>query len=173
MAEKNQEQQGVEEEKSSQPSEKPSKKPEDPPEVIAIDMTPETYEQMKKNILAKQHPVVRPHIHEFFRWLEGLDALDVFDALEQKHTVKDKYDQMGFNPIRISIAAARGILKASPNLQKKALRAFNVEVARVVLRFDNPAVWQVLKECDPKENYLRDNVDAAKEIFGLAEKRAA
>jgi len=139
------------------------------PEVIPIDITLETYEQMKKNILGKQHAIVRPHVFEFFKWLKGLNALDVYDALEEKKTVKDRYEEMRFNPIRISVAAARGLLKASPRLRSKAREAFNVDVARLVVRFENPPVWEVLREFDPAEQYLKSNIEAAKEMFGLVE----
>ena len=140
---------------------------DNPPEIIAIDLTPELYQKIKTNITKKQHPVVRPHVHEFFKWLKSLDALDVYDALEKGETVKDKYEQMRFNPIRISIAAARGLLKASPRLRAKAERAFSLDLARLVLRFENQQVHQVLKEFDPGEEYLKSNIHATKEILGL------
>ena len=132
-------------------------------------MSPELYRTIKTNIVKKQHPVVRPHLHEFFRWLTSLDALDVYDALEKGETVKDKYRKMRFNPIRISIAAARGLLKASQRLRAKAERAFSVDLARLVLRFENAKVHQVLKEFDADEDFLRSNVRATKEILGLVE----
>jgi len=104
---------------------------------------------------------------EFIRWLKGLDALDVYDAIEKHETVKDKYEQAKFVPIRISVAAARGLLKASPRLRARADIAFSIKLARLVLRFENPQVWQVLKEFDPKEEYLQDNIRDMKEILGI------
>lgn len=141
-----------------------------PPKAIPIDMTPELYDHIKANILKKQHPVVRPHLNEFFKWLKGLDALDVYDALEKGETVKEKYEQKRFIPIRLSIAAARGLLKASPGLRAKAEKAFSLDLARLVLRFENPEVYQVLKDFDPNEEYLRENIRATKEILALGVK---
>lgn len=142
---------------------------DNPPEVIPVDITAEVYESIKTDILKQQHPVVRPHVNEFIRWLKGLDALSVYDALEKAETVKDKYEHMRFNPIRISVAAARGLLKVSPTLRSKANKALSLEIARLVLRFENPEVSTVLKEFDPQEEFLRRNIQAVKEIFGLVE----
>jgi len=153
----------------AQPRNQDVQKQKSVPEVVPIDISLKDYAEMKANILREQHPIVRPHIYEFFRWLKGLNALDVYDALEKKTTVKDRYEEMRFNPIRISVAAARGLLKASPRLRTKALKAFNIQVARLVVRLENPAVWEVLREFDPNEQYLRSNVEAAKEMFGLLE----
>lgn len=134
-------------------------------------MTRETYLTIKKNLIAKQHPIVRPHIQEYFRWLQSLDALDVYDAIEKGETVKDAYEKMKLNPIRISIAAARGLLKASKNLRAKAESVMNVDLARLTLRFENPKVYEVIKQFDPKEEYLQRNLQAAKEIFGVIPKK--
>jgi len=137
------------------------------PREIPIDMSDDLYETIKENILKKQHPVVRPHLLEFIRWLKALDALDVYDAIEKHETVKDRYEQARFVPIRISVAAARGLLKASPRLRARADVAFSIKLARLVLRFENPKVWQVLKEFDPTEEYLKDNIRDTKEILGI------
>ena len=132
-------------------------------------MTVTLYQTIKSNIVRKQHPVIRPHVNEFFRWLKSLDALSVYDALEKGETVKDRYDEMRFNPIRITVAAGRGLLKVSKSLRAKANKAINLEVARLVIRFDNPKVHQVLKMFDPEEEFLRKNIQGTKEILGLIE----
>ena len=132
-------------------------------------MTDDLYQTIKTNYLKRQNPIVRSHVKEFFRWLKTLDALDVYDALEKGETVKDKYDRMSFNPIRITVAAGRGLLKASKNLREKANRAIDLEIARLVIRFENPNVYQVLKQFDQEEKFLRDNIKGTKEILGLVE----
>jgi len=141
------------------------------PKEIPIDITPELYQKTKENILKQQHPAVRPYLLQFISWLKDLNALDVYDAIEGGETVKDKYQQMKLNPIRIAVAATRGFLKGSKSLRAKADKALSLEIARLVLRFENAPVYEVLKQFDPKEEYLRRNIQAVKEIFGLVPKQ--
>jgi len=152
-----------------QESEKEKSKEPNPPQLIAIDITFEVYQEAKNFHLKQQHPIVRPYLNEFFRWLKSLDALSVYDSLEKGETVKTKYEEMRFNPIRISIAAARGLLKRNAKLRTKAQAAFSIEIARLVLRFENAGVWEVLKQFDADEEFLRRNINAFKEILGLVE----
>jgi len=158
----------VEKEQNLEPEKEKSKEP-NPPQLIPIDITYEVYQDAKNFHLKQQHPIVRPYLNEFFRWLKSLDALSVYDALEKGETVKTKYEEMKFNPIRISIAAARGLLKRNTTLRSKAQSAFSVQIARLVLRFENAGVWEVLKQFDPDEEFLRRNINAFKEIMGLIE----
>lgn len=139
------------------------------PKTIPIDLTPELYQVIKNNMLQRQHPIVRPYLNEFIKWLKGLDALTVYDSLEKGETVREKYKEMRLNPIRITVAAARGLLKSSPILKAKAEKALSLELARLVLRFENPKVYQVLIQFDKNEEFLRRNIQATKEIFGLIE----
>ena len=76
---------------------------------------------------------------------------------------------MKFSPYRMAIAAARGLLKASSSLRRKANEAFNVKVADLVLRFENPEVYKLLKEFDKDKKYLIRNIEGAKKILGLIE----
>jgi len=133
-------------------------------------MTTELYQQIKQNIIAKQHPIVRPHIKEYFNWLKSLDALDVYDSIEKGETVKDAYTRTRNYPLRMSVAAARGLLKASKSLREKAEKAINVDVARLTLRFENPKVYEVIKRFDPQEEHLQKNLQSAKEILGVIPK---
>lgn len=148
---------------------KSSSKEPDPPHVIPIDMTPELYRRIKEQRLKEQHPIVRPYLIEFIDWLKSLKADDVYDAFESGETVHDKYKAMPFNPIRITVAAARGLLKTSSRLRSKANEALSIETARLVLRFENPKVHQILEEFDPNEEFLKKNIEAVKVIFGLVE----
>lgn len=113
--------------------------------------------------------MARPHILEYFRWLKSLDALSVFDSLEKGEGVKEAYNayKRRFSPFRMAVAAARGLLKASQSMREDALKAVNINIARLTLRFENPAVYEVLRQFDPKEEFLKRCVEEAKEILGL------
>jgi len=113
--------------------------------------------------------LARPHILEYFRWLKSLDALSVFDSLEKGEGVKEAYNayKRRFSPFRYAVAAARGLLKASQSMREDALKAVNINIARLTLRFENPAVYEVLRQFDPKEEFLKRCVEEAKEILGL------
>lgn len=141
----------------------------EPPKLIKIDITPERYKEIKASYLKKQHALVRPHLHDFIKWLKNLNPLDVFDCLEKNETVKTVYDQQASLPYRMAAAAARGLLKSSKRLRNRANQAFNVEVARLVLRFENREVYDLLAEFDPDETYLNGNIEGLKEILGLVE----
>jgi len=133
-------------------------------------MTPDLYQQIKHNIIAKQHPIVRPHIKEYFNWLKSLDALDVFDSIEKGETVKEAYHKTKNYPLRMSVAAARALIKASKDLRSKAEQAMNIDIARLTLRFENPQVYEVIKKFDPQEEHLKKNIQDAKEILGIIPK---
>lgn len=144
----------------------------EPPKIIHIDITPERYQEIKASYLKKQHGLVRPHLLDFIKWLKDLNPLDVFDCLEKNETVKTVYDQQASVVYRMGAAAARGLLKSSRRLRNKANKAFNVEIARLVLRFENREVYDLLAEFDPDETYLKGNIRDLKEILGLEEKEA-
>jgi len=76
---------------------------------------------------------------------------------------------MRFSPLRITIAAARGLLKTSRGLRNNFDKAVNLEIARLVLRFENAKAYQVVKQFDPNEEFLKRNIQAVKEIFGIIE----
>jgi len=143
--------------------------PEEPPQSLEIDFTPELYENIKADLLKNQHPLVRPYLQDFMDWLKRLDPIAVYDALEKGETIKTFYDRERFSPYRMGAAAARGLLKASKRLRQRADQAFNIKVARLILRFENPEVQGLLKQFDPDESYLKNNVDDLKRILGLIE----
>lgn len=119
--------------------------------------------------MKKQHPLVRPYLQDFINWLKKLDPIAVYDALEKGETVKTFYDRERFSPYRMGAAAARGLLKSSKRLRARADEAFNIKVARLVMRFENQEVYDLLREFDPDESYLRSNIDDFKKILGLVE----
>jgi len=138
------------------------------PEVVLVDITPEVYQKLKEDIIEDQPSVIKPHILDYFEWLKSLDPLDVYDAIETGQTVKDAYNkEKPFSPFRTSVAVARGVLRVTPWLKTRAKEAFNEEIARLTLRFENPDVWDVIQKFDQKGDYLRSNIQAAKEILGL------
>lgn len=157
-----------------QPAKKWSKEtdqpnPPPPPALMHVDMTRQVYEQLKRHYIEIQHPVVRPHIREFFAWLKNLKATDVYDAIENGETAMTKYKEIGLHPMRITIAAGRGVLKASKALRRKADQAINIEISRTIIRFDNPKVWKILQEYDKDEKWLQENIQDVKQILGLEE----
>lgn len=142
---------------------------QEPPQILEIDFTPELYQKIKLGLIKKQHALVRPHLLDFISWLRKLNPIDVYDALEKGETVKTFYDRQRLSPYRIGAAGARGLLKSSKRLREKANEAFNIQIARLVLRFENQEVYDLLREFDPKETYLRTNIDDLKTILGLLE----
>jgi len=143
--------------------------PAEPPQILEIDFTPELYAKIKVEWVKKQHPLVRPRLQDFINWLKKLDPIAVYDALEKGETVKTFYDREKFSPYRMGAAAARGLLKSSKRLRERADEAFNIKVARLVLRFENQEVYDLLKEFDPDETYLNNNINDFKKILGLVE----
>jgi len=66
-------------------------------------------------------------------------------------------------------AAVRGLLKSSKRFRERANKAFDIKVARLVLRFENREVYDLLKQFDPDESYLNNNINDLKKILGLIE----
>jgi len=142
-------------------------KPEEPPQTLEIDFTPELYEQIKAEHLNKINRIVRPYFQDFIDWLKKLDPLDVYDALDKGETVKTFYDRQRLNPYRLGAAAVRGFLKASKGMRSQANQAFDLKIARLVLRFENRKVYDILQKFDPEEKYLKGNIQDLKVILGL------
>jgi len=119
--------------------------------------------------LMKQPRLVRPQLANFIEWLKKLDPIAVYDALEKGETVKTFYDREVFSPYRWGAVGARGLLKSSKRLRQRADQAFNIKVARLVLRFENQEVYDLLRQFDPDETYLNNNINDFKKILGLVE----
>jgi len=157
-------------EDQSKSSPQVSRVEEEPPQSLEIDFTPKLYEQIKAEHIKKINRIIRPYFDDFMDWLKKLDPLDVYDAIERKETVKTFYDRQRLNPYRLGAAAVRGFLKSSRRLRSQATLAFDIKIARLVLRFENPAVYDILREYDPDEKYLKGNIQDLKVILGLVEK---
>jgi len=140
---------------------------EEPPQVLEIDFSSEQYEREKANHAQKINGLVRSYFYDFVDWLKKLDPLDVYDALEKGETVKTFYDKQPLNPYRFGFAAVRGFLKASRSARIQANSAFDIRIARLVLRFENREVWDILRKFDPEETYLKGNIQDLKLILGL------
>ena len=143
--------------------------PAEPPQSLEIDFTPKLYEDIKAEHLKRQSPLVRPYLIDFIEWLKKLDPISVYDALDKGETIKTFYDREVWSPYRWGAAAVRGLLKASKRFRLRANQAFDVKVARLVLRFENREVYDLLQEFDPDESYLNSNINDLKTILGLNE----
>jgi hypothetical protein len=141
----------------------------EPPQSLEIDFTPELYEKIKAEHIRRQDRLVRPYLIDFIEWLKKLDPIAVYDALDKGETIKTFYDRDKWSPYRWSLVAARGLLKSSKRLRQRANLAFDVKLARLVLRFENSEVYDLLREFDPTESYLINNVNDFKKILGLVE----
>jgi hypothetical protein len=157
----------VEDQKDLQSSPQASKVEEGPPQSLEIDFTPELYEQIKAEHFKKINRIVRPYFQDFIDWLKKLDPLDVYDALEKGETLKTFYDRQKLGPYRLGAAAVRGFLKASKSARSQASLAFDIKIARLVLRFENHKVYAILLKFDPEEKYLKGNIQDLKVILGL------
>lgn len=158
----------VQENKSSslpQPKPQPPK-PEPIPQTVTLEMTPKLYNALKQNILAKQNPLVRSHINTYFEWLKTIKPEDIVDGIEMDITPQKAYQNLGANPIRLGIAAARGFLKAMPRYQQQIREIATPELAMLTLKFENPQAYQVITRYKEKgTQYVKDWVNGALEIL--------
>lgn len=137
-----------------------------PPPLIQVDITPKLYEQIKRQVIEEQHALVRPYLEAFVNFLRSLDPLDVYEAIEQGHTIKNYYDQSGNYDLKITLAAARAILKASRSMREKLNKAMNPSFAKLVLRFENPEVYEIVTRWGG-DDYLEKNIRDFKKILGV------
>ena len=154
----------------SKKAKSPALKKPDPPLLVQIDITPQLYEQIKEETIKSQHPVVRPYLESFIDYLKKLDPLDVYEAVESGQTIKDYYNQPGNYDIKITTAAARALLKASSSLREKADRALNVKFGKLVLRFENPDVYNIIMQWGGEE-YLKKNIEDLKIVLGIKKEK--
>ena len=137
-----------------------------------VDFTPEFYQKMKKAHLKRVPRIIRPFIKQYFDWLRKLDAGEVMDWMESNETLKELYQKKAF-PERVAIAGARGLLKASPKLKRRAAEAINMQIACYTLRFENPLVWEVIRAYGQQGmKKLRQAIEDFKEIMKLKEETA-
>jgi len=131
-------------------------------------MMPKFYNAMKTNLLAKQNPLVRSHVNTYFEWLKTLKPEEVIDAIEMGTTPQQAYKQLGANPMRLGIAAARGFLKAVPKYRAQLKEVATPELARLTLKFENPTTYAVIQKYGKKgTQFIEEWVNGALEILGV------
>jgi hypothetical protein len=134
-------------------------------------MTPKFYNAMKTNLLARQNPLVRSHVNTYFEWLKTIKPEEVIDAIEMGTTPQQAYKQLGANPIRLGIAAARGFLKAMPKYRAQLKEVATPKLARLTLKFENPTTYAVIQKYGKKGAQFIDQwVNGALEILGVLPK---
>jgi hypothetical protein len=134
-------------------------------------MTPKLYNALKQNLLAKQNPLVRSHINTFFEWVKSINPEDVVDAIEMGITPQQAYQNLGANPIRLGIAAARGFLKTMPKYKLQLQQIATPELAMLTLKFENPATYQIIQKYGKRgQQFLEEWLKGAQEILGIIEK---
>jgi hypothetical protein len=136
-------------------------------------MTPKLYEALKNNLLSKQNPLVRSHANTYFEWLKTIKPEDIVDAIEMGTTPQQAYQNLGANPIRLGIAAARGFLKAVSKYQQQIREIATPELATLTLKFENPQAYHVIQRYGQRgEQFVKDWVNGALEILLGAPKKA-
>jgi len=141
------------------------------PQVVIIEMTPKLYNVMKANLLAKQNPLVRSHVNTYFEWLKTIKPEEVIDAIELETTPQEAYKQLGANPVRLGIAAARGFLKAMPRYRAQLKEVATPKLAMHTLKFENPNTYAVIQKFGKKgTEFVEEWVNGALEILGVIPK---
>ena len=131
-------------------------------------MTPKLYETRKQAIMHQIPTVARSYVNVYFDMLKGLNPMDVVDAIESGKTIQQAYKELGINPLRLGIAAARGFLKISKNYQEKLKEIATLELALTTLQFENPNTYAVIQRYGDKgKAYLQNWVQGALEILGV------
>ena len=134
-------------------------------------MTPKFYNTLKTNLLKKQNPLVRGHVNTYFEWLKTIRPEEIVDAIEMGITAQQAYRQLGANPLRLSIAAARGFLKATPQYQTQLREIATPELALLTLKFENPRAYAIIQKLGKKgTEFVKQWVQGALEIFGASPK---
>lgn len=135
-------------------------------------MTSKLYNAMKANLLAKQNPLVRSHVNTYFEWLKTIKPEEVIDAIELGTTPQQAYKQLGANPVRLGIAAARGFLKAMPKYRNQLKEVATPKLAMHTLKFENPTTFAVIQKYGKKgTQFVEDWVNGALEILGVLSKK--
>ncbi len=136
-------------------------------------MTPKLYNALKQALLAKQNPLVRSHVNTYFEWLKTIKPEEVVDAIEMGVTPQQAYQNLGANPLRLGIAAARGFLKAMPKYQQQIREIATPELAMLTLKYENPQAYHVIQKYGKRgEQFVKDWVNGALEILLGAPKKA-
>jgi hypothetical protein len=135
-------------------------------------MTPKLFNIMKTNMLAQQNPLVRSHINTYFEWLKTIKPEEVVDAIEKGVTPQQAYRQLGANPVRLGIAAARGFLKTMPKYRNQLKQIATPQLALLTLKYENPATYAVIQKYGKKgTQFIEQWVNGALEILGVQPKQ--
>ena len=135
-------------------------------------MTPKMYTAIKENILAKQNPLIRSHVTTYFEWLKSIKPEEVVDAIEMDITPQQAYRQLGANPIRLGIAAARGFLKVMPKYRAQLKEVATLDNAMLTLKFENPTTFHVIEQYRKKGiDFMQTWINGALEILGVIPKQ--
>lgn len=134
-------------------------------------MTPKLYNSLKQALLSRQNPLVRSHVNTYFEWLKSIKPEEVVDAIEMGVTAQQAYQNLGANPIRLGIAAARGFLKAVPKYRMQLKEIVTPDLALLTLKFENPATYHVIQKYGKRgEQFINNWIQGAMEILGITEK---
>jgi hypothetical protein len=130
-------------------------------------MTYKLYEARKEHQLQKAPMMARSYINTYFMWLKSIQAVDVVDAIEQGTTIEKAYHDLGINPLRMGIAAARGFLKISKTSQAKLREIATVELTLMTLKYENPSTYEVIQRYGERgQLYIRQWIQGALKILG-------
>lgn len=139
------------------------------PETITVDITPELYKALKEENLRRVPRLARSMVKQYFDFLATLKPDEVLDWMEGTDRLKDLYEKAPF-PIKVAMAPARGIIKASRRIRQDADRAINWEVAALTLRFENPACWAVVEAFGEEGiDKLKQGCEDMKQILKIKE----
>lgn len=131
-------------------------------------MTPKLYATLKEQKLRALSPVVRSHVNTYLEWLKSIKPEEVVDAIEKGTTPQQAYKNLGLNPLRFGIAAARGFLKVAPKWQNALKEAAAVDNALLTLKYENPATFKILQQYgDRGINFLKTWIDGSLEVLGV------
>jgi len=142
---------------------------EEIPQTIKVDITLATYIAAKQTHMAQVPKLARPFVDDYFDFIKSLQPDWVLDWMEGGARLKDLYAKRSF-PERVAIAGARGLIRSVPAIKRGALKAINFEVTAATIRFENPAVWEVIEAFGQEGiDKLKQGIEDVKEILKLKE----
>jgi len=131
-------------------------------------MSQKLYEARKEQALQKVPAIARNYVNTYFEWLKALQPTDVVDAIEQHKTVEDEYKKAPLT-LRMSIALARGFLKASKSMQQKLREIATVNLALATLEYENPQTYVVIQRYgDRGIEYLQEWTCGVLRVLGVS-----
>jgi len=138
-------------------------------QTFTVDISVETYLAAKEQYLGQVPPLARHPVKQYFDFLEQLTPDQVLDWMEGGERLKDLYTKANFAD-RITIAAARGLIKSVRKIKEGARQAICFDVAAYTLRFENPSAWEVIMAFgDEGLQKLKEGIKDIREILELEE----